>query len=87
MAHHKAALKSIRQDEKRVARNRARKDAVRISIKKLEKAITEGNKAGAKDALKAAQSHLAKAAAKKTIKAGTAARKVSRLSARVKAIA
>jgi len=86
MANHKAAIKSIRQDKKRTAANQARKSRVRTFIKKVEEAVTAKNQKAAEEALRVAQSEIMKAAGKKVLKKGNAARKISRLSAKIKAI-
>ncbi|MBR0671090.1 30S ribosomal protein S20 [Neoroseomonas soli] len=87
MANTSSARKRIRQTEKRVARNKARKSRVRSFVRKLEEAIASGDKSAAQVAFRAAQPELQRAATKGTLHANTVARKVSRLSARVKALA
>jgi small subunit ribosomal protein S20 len=87
MANIKSALKSIRQDAKRTERNIARRSRMRTYVKRVEIAIESGDQAAAAAALKRAQSELDTAAQKGTIKRNMAARKVSRLNARVKALA
>ncbi len=87
MANTPSARKRIRQTEKRTARNVARKSRMRTFIKKVETAIAGGDKAQASAALRAAQPEMQRAAGKGVIHANTVARKLSRLSARVKAIA
>jgi small subunit ribosomal protein S20 len=86
MANTASARKRIRQNEKRVARNKARKSRVRSFVRKLEEAIATGDKAAAQEAFRTAQPELQRAATKGTLHANTVARKVSRLSARVKAL-
>ncbi len=86
MANTASARKRIRQNVKRVARNRARKSRVRSFVRKLEEAIATGDKAAAQEAFRAAQPELQRAVTKGTLHANTVARKVSRLSARVKSI-
>jgi len=86
MANTDSARKRIRQNEKRTARNKARKSRVRTFVRKLEEAIATGDKAAAQDAFRAAQPELQRAATKGAVHANTVARKVSRLSARVKAL-
>jgi small subunit ribosomal protein S20 len=86
MANTASARKRIRQNEKRVARNKARKSRVRSFVRKLEEAIATGDQAAAQQAFRAAQPELQRAATKGTLHANTVARKVSRLSARVKAL-
>lgn len=87
MANTASARKRIRQTLKRTARNQARKSRMRTFVKKVEAAIASGDKAAAADALRAAQPEMQRAAGKGVIHANTVARKVSRLSARVKALA
>jgi small subunit ribosomal protein S20 len=86
MANTASARKRIRQNEKRVARNKARKSRVRSFVRKLEEAIASGDKASAQAAFRAAQPELQRAVTKGTLHANTVARKVSRLSARVKSL-
>jgi small subunit ribosomal protein S20 len=86
MANTASARKRIRQNEKRVARNKARKSRVRSFVRKLEEAIASGDKASAQEAFRAAQPELQRAVTKGTLHANTVARKVSRLSARVKSL-
>jgi small subunit ribosomal protein S20 len=86
MANTASARKRIRQNVKRVARNKARKSRVRSFVRKLEEAIATGDKAVAQEAFRAAQPELQRAVTKGTLHANTVARKVSRLSARVKSL-
>lgn len=87
MAQHKSALKKIRRDAKRVLRNHARITRMRTFIKKVEKAITSGNKAEANEALKLAQPEIMRSVSKGVLHRNTAARKMSRLNARVAKLA
>jgi small subunit ribosomal protein S20 len=87
MANNASARKRIRQTEKRTIRNKARRSRVRGFIRKVELAIASGDKAQATEALKAAQPEMQRAATKGVLHLNTVARKLSRLSARVKAIA
>jgi small subunit ribosomal protein S20 len=87
MAHHKSAKKSIRQTERRTDVNRARTSRVRSFIKKVETAISAGDKKLAADALKAAQHEIHRGVRAGVLHRNTAARKLSRLSARIKALA
>ena len=87
MANIASAQKRIRQTLKRTARNKARKSRVHSFVRKIEEAVAAGDKAAAQDAFKAAQPELQRAAGKGVLKANTMARRLSRLSARVKAIA
>jgi len=87
MANTASARKRIRQIERRTARNQARKSRMRTFIKKVETAIASGDKASAVDALRVAQPELQRAATKGVAHLNTVARKISRLSARIKALA
>jgi small subunit ribosomal protein S20 len=86
MANNASATKRIRQTAVRTARNHARKARMRTFIKKVETAIAGGDKAAATMALREAQPEMQRAATKGVTHANTVARKLSRLSARIKAI-
>jgi len=86
MANTDSARKRIRQNEKRNARNTARRSRVRTFMRKLEDALTGGDKAQAQEAFKALQPEMQSAATKGVLHANTVARKLSRMSARVKAL-
>ena len=87
MADIASAEKRIRQTEKRTARNKARKSRVHSFVRKIEEAVASGDKEAALAAFRAAQPELQRAAGKGVLKANMVSRKISRLSARVKAIA
>lgn len=87
MANIASAQKRIRQTLKRTARNKARKSRVHGAIRKVEEAVAVGNKEVALAAFRAAQPELQRAVGKGVLKANTVSRKISRLSAQVKAIA
>ncbi|HEV7267461.1 MAG TPA: 30S ribosomal protein S20 [Falsiroseomonas sp.] len=87
MANTDSARKRIRQIEKRTARNRARKSRVRTFLRKVEQAIASGDKGAAQEAFRAAQPELQRAATKGVLHDNTVARKLSRLSTRIKALA
>lgn len=86
MANTASARKRIRQTEKRTERNRARRSRMRGSVRKVEQAIAGGDHATARAAFQAAQPELQRAATKGVVHANTVARKLSRLSARVRAL-
>ncbi len=87
MANNPSARKRIRQTLKRTARNQARKSRMRTFVKKVEAAIASGDKGAAAEALRAAQPEMQRAATKGVVHSNMVARKLSRLSARVKALA
>lgn len=86
MAHHKSAQKRIRQITKRTAINRSRVSRIKTFIKRVEKALEGGDQAQAQQALREAQPEIMRGVSKGVLKLGTASRKMSRLSARVKAL-
>jgi small subunit ribosomal protein S20 len=86
MANTDSARKRIRQTEKRTARNRARKSRVRTFLRKVEQAIAAGDKGAAQEAFRAAQPEMQRAADKGVMHDNTVARKLSRLSSRIKGL-
>jgi len=86
MANTASAQKRIRQTAKRNARNTARRSHVRTYLKKVEAAISGGDKSLAQEALRVAQPEMQSAVGKGTFHLNTVARKLSRLSARIKAM-
>ncbi|NBR33152.1 MAG: 30S ribosomal protein S20 [Rhodobacteraceae bacterium] len=87
MANTPQSKKRARQTERRTAVNKARRSRIRTFLRKVEEAIASGNKDAAVDALRAAQPELMRGVTKGVFHKNTASRKMSRLSARVKAIA
>lgn len=86
MANNASARKRIRQIAVRTERNAARKSRMRTFVKKVEMAIASGDKAQAAEALRAAQPEMQRAVIKGVSHLNTVARKLSRLSARIKAL-
>mgnify|MGYP000200377899 CR=1 FL=1 len=86
MANTPQSKKRARQNEKRFAVNKARRSRIRTYLRKVEEAIASGDKDAATSALRAAQPELMRGVTKGVIHKNTAARKISRLSSRVKAI-
>ena len=84
MANTKSATKAARQTIRRTAVNKSRTSQVKSYVRKVEEAIASGNKDAAKAALAAAQPILMRSAQKRILHKKTAARKVSRLTARLK---
>jgi small subunit ribosomal protein S20 len=87
MANTASARKRIRQTVKRTARNQARKSRMRTFIKKVETACATGDQEVARAALREAQPEMHRAVTKGIAHKNTIARKLSRLSARIKALA
>jgi len=86
MANSPQAKKRARQNEARFAVNKMRRSRIRTELRKVEEAIASGDKDAAAAALKAAQPELMRGVTKGVYHKNTAARKMSRLSGRVKAM-
>ena len=86
MANSPQAKKRARQNEKRAAVNKARRSRMRTFLRKVEEAIESGDQAAAQSALRAAQPEIMRSVTKGILHKNTAARKISRLSKRVKAL-
>ena len=87
LANIKSAKKRILVAETKAARNKAIRSKVKTYVKKVEAAITAGDKAAAQAALVAAISEIDKATTKGVYHKNTSSRKVSRLSKAVNAMA
>ncbi len=85
MANTSSAKKAARQAVKRTAINKMRKTSMRNIVRKAEEALAGKDAKAAGAAVVAAESAMMKAAQKGSIHKNTAARKVSRMQARLKA--
>ena len=86
MANHKSAKSRIVRNNKRAVINGARRSRVRTFVKKVEAAIVAGDKELANTSFRTAESELMRAGRKGVFKMNTAARKISRLSQKIKAL-
>ncbi|MCC2095939.1 MAG: 30S ribosomal protein S20 [Hyphomicrobiales bacterium] len=86
MANTSSAKKAVRKIARRTEQNKARRSRMRTYIRKVEEAISSGDKTAATEALRNAQPEIMRAVSKGVLKLNTASRKVSRLAARVKKI-
>ncbi|MBI1300604.1 MAG: 30S ribosomal protein S20 [Alphaproteobacteria bacterium] len=86
MADHASAKKRIRSNVRRADVNTARRSRIKTFLKKVEQSISEGDAKVAQDALKALQPELYRGVAKGIMHKKTAARKMSRLVARIKTL-
>ncbi len=86
MANTAQSKKRARQNERRFAINKARRSRVRTHLRRVEEAIASGEKDAATQALRAVQPELMRGVTKGIFHKNTIARKMSRLSARVKAL-
>lgn len=87
MANHASAKKRIRTNARRNEVNTSRTSRIRTFLKKVETAIASGDEKAAQDAYKNAQPELMRGVSKGIIAKNTASRKMSRLVARIKALA
>lgn len=86
MANTSSAKKAVRVMARKTAINKDRRSSVRTSLRGVEEAIASGDAAAAKTALGKAESSLMRAVGKGVFHKNTGARKISRLSKRVKAM-
>jgi small subunit ribosomal protein S20 len=86
MANTKSAKKAARQTVRRTEVNKTRRSRMRTYVRKVEEAIASGDKEAANLALREAQPEIQRSAAKGIMHKNTASRKISRLSARIKAL-
>lgn len=87
MAVSLSAKKRIRQTKRRTEVNLRRLNALRSSIRKVEAAITAGNKSAAEAALRVAEPQMMRGAGKGVVNRNTMSRKLSRLSRQIKRLA
>jgi small subunit ribosomal protein S20 len=86
MANTRSAKKAVRQTVHRTEANKARRSRMRGSMRKVEDAIASGDKEAARAAFKEAEPVIVRTAQKGMIHRKTAARKVSRLAKRLRAM-
>jgi len=86
MANTTSARKAARQAVRRTEVNKSQTSRMRLSVRKVEEAVSSGDKAAARTALSAAEPILMRASQKGVVHKKSAARKVSRLALRVKSM-
>jgi small subunit ribosomal protein S20 len=86
MAHHTSAKKRIRGNARRAEVNTNRVSRIRTFVKRVETAITSGDKTAAQSEFRLAQPELQRGATRGVLHFNTVSRKISRLSARIKAM-
>ena len=87
MANTSSAKKATRRTARQTDVNRSRRSRMRTYVRKVEEAIAAGNAKAAAEALSEAEPVIVRAAQRGIIHKNTAARKVSRLTLRVRALA
>lgn len=86
MANTASAKKMVRKLARRTEVNKSRRSRVRTYLRRVEEAIAAGDQDKANAALRDAQPELHRAVSKGIFHKNMAARKLSRLSSRIKAI-
>lgn len=86
MANTTSAKKAVRVMARKTAVNKSRRTMVRSSLRRVEDAITSGDKAAAQAAVKLAEPAMMRAVSKGVFHKNTGARKISRLNKRVNAM-
>lgn len=87
MAHHHSAKQRIRRNARREVINRNRVGRIRTFVKRVETAIESGDKTAAQEAFRLAQPEMQRGVNKGVLHRNTVNRRLSRLSARIKAMA
>jgi small subunit ribosomal protein S20 len=83
MANTKSAKKAARQSVRRTVVNKARRTRLRSVVRKVEEAITAGDRSRALSAMAEAEPVIIRAAQKNVVHRNAARRKVSRLAHRI----
>jgi small subunit ribosomal protein S20 len=83
MANTKSAKKAARQVARRTVINKSRRTRMRSAVRKVEEAITAGDRTAAAAAMAEAEPALIRAARKGIVHRNAARRKVSRLAHRI----
>jgi small subunit ribosomal protein S20 len=86
MANTKSAKKAARQTVRRTLVNRARRSRLRTAVRKVEEAITSGDRSLALAAMAEAEPIIIRSAQKNVVHRNAAQRKVSRLAHRIAAL-
>ena len=86
MANTPQSKKRIRQTEKRSEVNKSRRSRIKTFIKLVEDGVSKGDKEKAKASFLLAEPEIQRGVSKGIIKKNTASRKISKLSAKIKAL-
>jgi len=86
MANTRSAKKAVRKIDRRTEVNKSRRTRMRTFVRRVEEAISSGDQKAAQEALKQAQPVVMRAAQQRVLPVNTASRRLSRLSARIKAM-
>jgi small subunit ribosomal protein S20 len=86
MANHQSAKKRIRQTTRRTEVNRNRVSRIRTFVKKFDLAVASGDKSSAETAFREAMPEMQRGVTCGVLHRNTVSRKISRMSAQVKAL-
>ena len=86
MPNKASAKKRLRQTVKKTTENKNRKTRIKTFVKKVEKAIDQGDQVVANQVLSAAQSEIMRGVTKGVLHKNSASRKISRLNSKVKGL-
>ncbi len=86
MANHPSALKRMRQNERRRARNRVMRSMAKTQVKRLLRAVEEKKVDEAQEALRLSTAILQKSASKGVYHRNKASRQISRLARKINAL-
>lgn len=86
MANTPQAKKRIRRNDRRADINGARVSRIRTFVKRVEMALASGDQKAAEAAMKAAQPEMQRGVSKGVMHKNTVARRISRLTKRVKSL-
>lgn len=86
MAHSLSAKKRVRQAAKRAARNRARRQKIKVETKAFNAAVAGNDVAKAEEAFRTVVSTMMRVSGKSTMHRKTAARRRSKLARRLNAL-
>ncbi len=86
MANTKAAKKALRSSAAKNEVNNARKNRIRTFIRKVDDAIKSGDEKQAREAFKALEPEIMRGVTKKVYKLNTAARKLTRIAAKIRTL-
>ena len=86
MPNKASAKKRLRQTIKKTTENKNRKTRIKTFVKKVERAVAQGDQDAANGVLRTAQSEIMRGVSKGVLHKNSASRKISRLNLKVKGL-
>ena len=86
MANTPQSKKRVRQVQKKTEVNKSRKSRIKTFIKLVEESLSKGDKKKSKESFSAVEPEIQRGVSKGILKKNSAARKISRLSAKINAL-